>query len=184
MWTYNTALSAQTIYGDSAWIDYNFPVSSLGRGASPPDFIQLSSTGIYVAGFDGVNTVEQVFGSIEMNHNWAEGTVIKPHVHWLPSSAAAGNVKWYLTYTLTQDGDVEPSSTTISVTTATNSTAWENLRSDFPDIVTTGKVIGAQFSFRFYRDPDDDTYAADAAAKTIGLHVQVNSLGSRQVGIK
>jgi hypothetical protein len=176
-------------HGDArAWVDYNFGVGALSRGASAPDLISLSATSIQTLGFDGVNTLEQVSATLELNHNWAEGTIIKPHVHWYPSTAGAGSVEWFMEYVIVEDGAVVPASTTIAILQAAGGVAWYPKFAAFPDIVTTGVTIGAQMHIRLYRNPTagnpDDTYGADAALATFGLHVLVNTLGSRQVAIK
>jgi hypothetical protein len=76
------------------WVDFNVGAVSLGTGASAPGLIQLNGSNIYVLGFDGNVTSEQVFGSIEIDHMYKEGTDILFHVHWMPTTATAGNVKW------------------------------------------------------------------------------------------
>jgi hypothetical protein len=174
-------------YGDGrAWIDYNFGIGRLGLGASAPDRINMNATTIKVLAFNGVNITEEVSADIELNHNWTEGTMIIPHVHWMPTTAGAGNVNWQVEYTLTPDGTVAgASSTTINTIIATPGVAWQQERTNLPTITTPTLLIGTQASFRFFRDPtDNDTYGADAAIRTFGLHVILNSLGSRQVGVK
>jgi len=167
------------------WVDFNFGVGALTRGSAAPDLITIGSTSIETLGFDGVNTLEEVSAVAEMNHNWREGTIIKPHVHWLPSTNDTGNVHWQLEYVIIQDDAVAGAGRTIEVIQAAAETAWTQQFASFPDIVTTGLAIGAQIFFRLFRDPtDEDTYGADAAVATFGLHVQVDTLGSRQVGVK
>lgn len=165
-----------------AWIDFNFGVGSLTRGASAPDLITLSATNIQTLGFNGVNTPEQVSTVIEINHNWAEGTEIEPHVHWYATDGNAGNVKWQLEYVLVDghSGDTVPAPTTISVVSAAAG-AWVSIYEDFPGIDATGITIGYQMHIRLFRDPTDpqDTYGSDAALATMGLHVLVDTLGSR-----
>ena len=60
--------------------------------------------------------------------------------------------------------------------------------SEFDDIVLAETFdIGTQLGFALYRDPgaqNDDTYGADAALLTVGLHVLVDGLGSCQVAVK
>ncbi len=165
--------------------DFNFPVIGLGRGASLPDIINLNATSIKAAAFDGVNTTEEVYGFVEFPHAWKVESVIQFHVHWLPTTANVGNVNWQLEYTITEEGDTEPASTTINIAQAAGGVAWKNIRTNFADIVTTGKGLETQFSFRFFRDPTDtDTYGFDAAVKTIGLHVEMDMSGSRQINTK
>lgn len=49
-------------------------------------------------------------------------------------------------------------------------------------------LITSHMGFCLRRDPTagnpDDTYGADAALLTIGLHVQIDTLGSRQLVVK
>ena len=129
--------------------------------------------------FDGLATAEEVSGSVELQHDIVMD-VIKPHIHWFPTTAAAGNVKWNLAYTITNVGTLEPAETVLSTTTATPG-AIQSTISAFSDIDVSAFTHGAQFCFRLYRDPSDvaDTYGADVATKTLGLHVEIQSLGTR-----
>lgn len=165
------------------WVDYNIDLTALPNGASAPDLVALNGGTILVYAFDGGATTEQLFGKLEINHDWAEGTNIIPHIHWLPTTAAVGNVKWNLTYSWTDLSTAEPVATTISVVTATAGSAWFNQQSAFPEIPHEGRKVGSQFCFRLWRNPSDaqDTYTADAAIKTLGIHAQVDSFGSRKV---
>lgn len=170
--------------GDAVWLDFNFGIGGLARGASAPDLIALGTTSIETLGFDGINTPEEVSVALELNHNWKEGTNLKPHIHWYPTTAAAGNVNWQMEYVLVH-GNVVPASTIINVIVATPGVAWRSVFTNFPEIVTTGFVIGTQFHVRLFRDPtDNDTYGSDVALATFGVHVQIDTLGSRQVAIK
>jgi hypothetical protein len=47
-----------------------------------------------------------------------------------------------------------------------------------------GIKIGDQIAFRFFRDPTQDDYAGDAVVTTIGFHIQVDALGSRNISSK
>jgi hypothetical protein len=171
--------------GARAWIDFNFGVGGLTRGASAPDLIRLGATSIQTLGFDGVDTLEQVSTAIELNHNWADGTVIKPHLHWMPTRNRAGNVVWQLEYVLVPKGSSVGASMTITVTDIADG-AWVHKSVSFPDIETTGLTIDTQAFFRLFRDPShiDDNYRADAALATFSLHVLVDTLGSREIGTK
>jgi len=169
-----------------AWIDFNFGIGALRRGSAAPDLIDVGSTDIETLGFDGVNTLEEVSNALELNHNWAEGTTLRPHVHWYPTTNDAGNVKWNMDYVIVSSGAVVGAATTISVTQAAGGVAWTERYAALPDITTAGLVIGAQMHLRLYRDPndEDDTYGADAALATFGLHVLIDSLGSSSEATK
>lgn len=152
-------------------------------GASAPDLVAWNGGTISVYAFDGLAVSEQLFGTCEYNHEFAEGADIYPHVHWAATTAAAGNVKWNLTYVWDNPGEGPSAETTISAVTAAPGVAWRLTKSGFPTITGTGKKIGSQFQFRLWRDPADaqDTYGADAVIQTMGIHALVDSSGS--VGI-
>lgn len=173
--------------GDATtWCDFNFGVNALARGGSAPDLITVGSTAIEVLGFDGINTTEEVSVVLEMDHMWKEGSTIYPHVHWLPTTDDAGDVKWQLEYVVVQDNDVMGASTTISILQAAGGVAWTQKRANFPSVNLAGFLIGAQFYARFFRDPTDgdDDYGADAAVATFGLHIEQDTTGSRRVTLK
>jgi len=172
--------------GALAWIDYNFGVGALGTGASAPDLVEIDSSGIFLRGFDGNVTSEQVFFSLELNHDWAEGTSIEPHVHWMPTTATTGTVVWYMAYGLTSVTSPTFTYTTISVTEQiTQASQWQGFYTEFSEVDMTGYPIGTQWDARFYRVPTGvDTYGDDAAVSTVGLHVQVDTLGSREEASK
>lgn len=162
--------------------DINFSIIGLGLGASAPDRGTLAGGTIEYLFFDGVATTEEVSGAVEIDHD-VRLAVIKPHIHWFPTTTGAGNVKWNLTYTITNVGTAEPAETTISVTSAAGG-AIASQMSNFPDIDVSSFTAGSQFCFRLWRNPADaaDTYGADVGTKTFGLHVEIQSLGTRTVG--
>lgn len=158
----------------------------MGAGASAPDLVAINGGTIQYRAFDGNAITEQLFAGFEMNHNWAEGTPAGPHAHLNFTNAAAGNVKFFLTYTFDVEDSVDPVETTISAIVAAPGVQWANKYIIFPEIALPTIKIGSQFSCRIYRVPTDpqDTYGFDVILKTFGLHVLVNSLGSRQLSTK
>ena len=169
------------LYGDAtSWVDINIDLVQGALGASAPDIGTIGGGTITHLLFDGVSTTEEISGHVELQHN-IKFDVIKPHIHWTPATTDAGNVKWNLTYSITNVGDAD-SETTISVVDAAGG-AVESQVVGFGDIDVSSYGPGSQFSFRLFRDPTDgdDTYAHDAATKTMGLHVEVQSFGTRGV---
>lgn len=176
--------------------DINLGSALLSLPASTqPDEVQLldeagGATGIYTWGFD-IN--ELVSGVFEMQHDYKEGTNLSFHVHWSGNDAPTDTdyVQWQLTYTNARDNNTINAATPIVIETAYD-TQYEMIRSDFPDIVgTTGGVdggnikIGDQFYFKLKRiAADGDAYAGDAVVATLGVHYQIDTIGSRQQGTK
>jgi hypothetical protein len=170
----------------SLWDDIIIMPESLGSGASSPDLTTFSGT-ILAYAFDGNVTSEQLYGGFEIPHTYKEGTTLRPHIHWSPSNANAGNVKWKLDYVICDKntgGFTSPA--TISAIQETGSQSLKNNVVEFDIISGTDIRIGCIVKFRLYRDPTDvnDTYASDAFLLSLGIHHEVNSDGSRQVFIK
>lgn len=169
------------------WNDINFPGANLGAGASAPDLVTLFGAGnVLGRAFDGNATTEQLYSSDELLHGYVEGSNIYFHIHWMPTTAEAGNVKWQLEYSWVNAGAVAAAPTTISATVAAAGAAWTHQMTTFTAINGEGKKIGSQFAFRLFRNPSDaaDTYEADAALLSCGIHYQVDATGSREVGTK
>lgn len=171
-------------YGEATtWQDINFDVGALGAaaGASGPTYGTLAGGTIKRAQFVNSRSTE-INGALEVDHE-VRLVTIKPHFHALAMSTTTGNAKFSMAYTVTNGGQTEPTETVISVTFAIDGTLGKNYSVGLPDIDISACSAGCQFSFRFYRDPADaaDTHAGDLGLKTFGLHVEIQSLGTRDV---
>jgi len=178
------------------WKDINLGAAMLSLPvATQPDEVQIvdelgANTGIYTWGF-AIN--ELVSGVFEMQHDYWEGTDVTFHVHWGGNDAPTGTdyVRWELSYTIVRDDNTINAVTALEVETAYD-TQYEWLRSSFAAIDgSTGGVdggnihIGDQFFFKLKRIAAvGDAYAGDALVATLGLHYQVDTMGSRQIGTK
>ena len=169
------------------WNDINFPGLNFSVGAASPPSLSLSygSGRIAHRHFNGSATLNECWSGDEILHGYVEGTDIHLHIHWMPVDANSGNVKWQLEYSWQNVGDVG-SPTTISVVTAAGGTAWKHQFAEFPVVPGAGKTINGQFSFRLFRNPSDaqDTYNSAAALLSVGLHYQVDRIGSKEIGTK
>jgi hypothetical protein len=170
------------------WDDLRIPGTSVRFGASSPDIAPfLGAGGLYLPAFDGAGTSEQVFFTVQFPHGYKLGTDICPHVHWSPTTADAGNVKWNLEYTWVEIGGTFAASATIDVTDAASGTAWDHQVAGFADINGSGiTTVSSMLVGRLYRDPTDgaDTYGADASLLEIDFHHQIDTIGSLQATSK
>jgi len=167
--------------------DINMSGQALGPGATPPAVVNIAGSTIRAYAFIGTGgTQDELHGSCEILHDYLEGSDIVPHVHWSPTTAGAGDVKWQLSYIWINRGGTAGASTVISVVTAAGGTAWVGHISSFPAISGAGMEIGSRFMYRIFRDPADaaDTYGADAVLYDIGIHYQADTVGSRTVTAK
>jgi hypothetical protein len=172
----------------TTWRDDNFAGVALAIGASAPDLIAFNGGTVYVRAFDGNVTMEQLFGGTEYNHEGKEGADISLHLHWAPTTANTGNVKWQAAYWWFNANDASPGAETIiSVVQAAGGVAWKPQKIAFPTVSGAGKKIGSQIGIRLFRDPSDaaDTYPNDAViAFTFGIHYECDSDGSREITTK
>jgi hypothetical protein len=162
--------------------DLNFPALSLTKSASltPNLGAILGSGGIQGYLFNGAGQTNEVFGAGEILHSYEQGTNLYPHIHWMASTANAGNVTWFLEYSIANTLGTYTSTTTINVTTATTNAAWVHIFSSLPTINGAGLNIGSQIVFRLYRNSSatTDTYGYDASLISFGIHYKTNSFGS------
>jgi len=164
--------------------------------AQAPDVVQFvdeggANTGIYTYGWD---IGEAASGSIEVPHEYKEGTDLSFHIHFNISAAPTGtdNVQWQLTYTISRNGETLDAPRVINTPDVPVDTQYQAYLGICPNISgTTGGVnggsieIGDQFLFSLERvAATGDAFAGDALVETAGIHYQVDTMGSRQIATK
>ncbi|HEC65891.1 MAG TPA: hypothetical protein ENI23_11405 [bacterium] len=166
--------------------DINMGAAVLTRPAvSQPDEVNFvdeagADTGIASLGFA---VGEKVSGNFEIQHDYKEGTDLVFHIHWQGSVAPSGTdkVKWQLTYTVSQSETTLNATTTIVIETDFD-TQYEFKASAFPTITGTNFNIEDQFLFTLERiAASANEYSGDAIVATVGIHYEVDTIGSRQV---
>jgi hypothetical protein len=167
------------------WDDINLGGATLpaNPGASPGRVEFKTSGGVDMGILTlALDTGEKVDGAFEMSHKYAEGTNFTPHLHWQGIAAVGGasdRARFVMTYALARDGAlvVAPVST---VASSLFTTRYAFARTEFPAIVGTTVKIGDQFLFNLKRtSAGTDNYAGEALLATVGIHYQVNTMGSR-----
>lgn len=161
------------------WDDLRVPATQFKSGVSTkPDF-DFTEVGY---AFDPTDD-ETVYITVQMPHNWAEGTDVKPHIHWM--SQAAGDVVWQLEYRWTNVGEIAASGFT-SMTAWTPVFTWtsgmlHNITS-MGTIAGAGKTLSSMMQVKLTRLGTDgaDTYGIDALMLELDLHYQIDGLGSEQ----
>ena len=167
----------------TVWNDINVGASTLAKPvASQPAETQFvdevgANTGIYGPGFaDG----DKVSGSIEIPHDYKEGSDITFHIHWQGAAAPTGTdyVKWQVTYTVGQAGETLDA-VTILPSADVAVVQYDFSLTSFTAITGTNFNIGDQFIFTLDRiTADGDAYAGVAIAATVGLHYECDTIGS------
>jgi hypothetical protein len=172
--------------GDNRWRDFLVPASSFGAGASAPDPITIIGN-LRGYGFDGGVTTEQMYTEIEMNHDaklGVAGAVLRPHVHFAPSTASVGTVLWQMEYAHMPANGTISAVTTATALSTTSGVTWHHAIVSFPTISAENYNIGDYLVIRLFRDPTADTYPNDALFLGFGVHYQVDSNGSQQEYVK
>jgi hypothetical protein len=165
------------------WDDLRTPLSSARIGVNAPTLANFRD-GLYALRFDA-GTMNEAFLEAQLPHGWAEGTEIRPHVHWSPgNSTNTGSVVWKLEYTwanaVNPPGNTWPASSTLTVTQAATGTAYAHQIADLGGIDGTGFRISSVLVCRLYRDASNaaDTFTGGAFAISFDIHHQLESDGS------
>lgn len=167
-----------------AWEDLRIPVTAVGTaGLNDPDWVKVTddgggSQGVYTYGFSAT-VEEEIFFNVQLPHGWEEGSDIKPHCHWLPSSTNTGTVRWGMEYTWANIGAAYGNSAIIYAEQAGSGTTNFHQLAEFSDISGTGKTSSSMLIVRFFRDAThaNDTYTADALLLEVDFHFIISQIG-------
>lgn len=167
------------------WRDNVSPFVLKGSGPNNPSWA-LFRNGIY-GYFFSASAMQEVWLSFHIDHDYAMGTVLFPHIHWSPNTTSTGTVRWGIEYSVAKGhqqvtGGDFPATTTVYVE--------QNIESNsryrhFVTEVAIGDAIPAtnvepdtMILCRFFRDAShvNDTFP-DAVMGIMGdLHYQVGTL--------
>ena len=171
----------------TAYNDINLTLVPQTAGAAIPATIAFNGdTILKCIAFSGTNiTPDELPSSLEVLHDYKEGTDIEFHVHWYPINTTVANVKWQLRYSWFNKNGAAAAGATAFVISAASGVAWQE-QTAVITLSGTGKLMGSRLVFSLFRDATDaaDTYAFNAAVTDMGLHYQRDSLGSRTQGAK
>lgn len=165
----------------SGWNDL---VGEIGvRGGSPnaPTFTNYKG-GLYLYSFDS-NSTNECFIEFHVNHDYVHGTMMYPHMHFIPSTNNSGVVRWGFEYTWARRSDSTgqvsfPSTNTLYVnfTVSANQIDYHHVAemSDGNGIPGTGIETDAVVLLRVFRDAGDpaDTYPDPVFGFYVDLHYQ------------
>jgi hypothetical protein len=158
-------------------------------GGAAPDSVAHTIGGVarQLYSFDGNATVEILSGSFEIPHDWKVDSEIEIHIHWRPSTTGTGNVEWHFDWEYsTPQGAPVPKTALSGVATIPAAQQYWHKLDQIGLINATGFSLGGKIGFNLRRSPSgiNDTYGADALLEQIAMHVEIDTLGSRQRYIK
>ncbi len=134
----------------------------------------------------GLAVGEGFSGELEMQHDYKEGSNITFHVHFEGIAAPTGTdkVQFQLTYTVGHT-DTTLAPVTIITVEVDFDTQYEFKIVSFAPISGSGIHIEDQFLFTFQRiAASADEYGGEALIATVGIHYEVDTVGSRQILVK
>jgi hypothetical protein len=170
--------------GQEIWENIEPNHFSIASANQAPEAVSCSIiTNMLLYGFRDGNHVDEIFACFEMPHDYKPGTVIRPHIHWMPDVSAAGNVKWSFSYSI---GDDNVPFTTEATVTAVQAAAGANLyhsKEFTPEINSEVINGGSIIMVRLFRNAADeqDTYPGIAMLLSLGIHYQSKNVGSAGV---
>jgi hypothetical protein len=173
----------------TVWDDLRIEPIAKGTGSNNPSFANWAG-GISLYEFDNATagSEKEVWFNVQMPHGWKEGSVVEPHIHWLPKTAGTAGqvVRWGLEYSKSAiGGTFSTTTTTVYGTTIVGggaiTTANAHLLTDFASIDMTGDTISTVLVCRLFRNSSDaaDTYTGTAGLLYIDWHVELDAMGSK-----
>lgn len=164
----------------TVWDDNILPAAGLNIGGTPPTLISYN-TGFASAYSFGNTTNNSMFGWAELPHRYASGTDMDVHVHFSPISAltAGQTIIWTYRYDVSS---MNSSTHTTGTFTGTyivpvgGLPAWSHVYLDLGTLSGVSRSMGDHIGFEIVRDIG--TVTTNICLMTVGIHHQVDSLGS------
>jgi hypothetical protein len=129
--------------------------------------------------FDGEMT--ECFANFHIDHDYAPGTALYPHIHWACGSSTSGTVRWGVEYSYAKGHGQEPFSepVTIYVEQTSDGTPYKHYVAEVSDaqaIPGTGIETDGILICRFFREGAhvNDTLECDAFVFCVDLHYQAS----------
>ena len=182
--TEKTVVLTQTVTDDV------YPSSvSVAIGATAPSFSTYNG-GLRAYEFTGAATDKDLQVGYQLNHTYAQGTDIVPHIHITFTSGAADATKtiiFDLEYEWQDIGTTGAYGTTTvrgTHTIAANNTVYRNTVINFGNIAGAGKKISSTFMTRLVRMQSVDTFGSSCWLLSADIHIFKDTQGSRQPFVK
>ena len=174
---------AAAINGQSVWEDLSFQaagINPLGAAdAASYDTTTYPGTLLFVGNLDN-----NIAGVAQMPHAWAEGTAVRPHIHWTKTTADASGlaVDWKMRFAVANIGTALPAmSAFVDGTLASGdlTTQEKHNLTAFGDLSMTGATVSAIVVWELVRYGSTDAYNSNARLLAVDFHYQRNTSGSR-----
>ncbi len=185
----NTGTTTQTLNGrivlagsGLAWDDLRVDANSVKLPSSdPPTWTAYKGSLVLAFSDAAAGHEEGIYFTVQMPHNYLEGSAIYPHVHFVPQDNTGGNARWGLTYTWANLNAAFPAEETINVDAACGTTTDAHKMGTLTAITGTGKTISSMLICRLFRNSShaNDTYNGKSVyLLEFDIHYQIDSFGS------
>lgn len=123
--------------------------------------------------------LSEAHASFHVDHDYALGTKLYPHIHWAVNTTATGTIRWGIEYTVARGHGQEPFGPTVTVYVeqASDGTQYKHY---VAEVSEANAIDGALYNIepdtlilcRFFRDGThpNDTLNADAFVFCVDLH--------------
>jgi hypothetical protein len=175
----------QNSTGNYGWRDLQSPFTvRTSNSQNNPSWIVLFN-GMQGLAFSK-STMNQVWVDFHIDHDYAMGTNLYPHVHWCPTTVDGGVVRWGIEYTVAKGHQQQafPATTTVYIEqTIQPNSQWMHFVGETSDLDAISSVDvepDTVIKVRFFRDAahPNDTYDAVVHAWQGDIHYQTGRLSS------
>lgn len=155
-------------------------VAMVGRGGPTEPPIQQFKDNIYMLAFSQ-SQMQEVFVSFHIDHDYAVGTNMYPHVHWSCQTGVTGTVRWGFEYSVAKGHQQQAfnGSTIVYVEQATTGVPYMHYVAEVSDANSIPSSLlepDTIILMRIFRDAEhaNDTLDAQAFGVCVDLHYQVD----------
>jgi hypothetical protein len=154
-------------------------------GGTAPTFAAFKGN-VYQYSFSA-SAQNEVHSSVELQHDYMEGTDIEVHVHWAQSGTDNKNIVWGVEYTIANmETGVFGNTVALEAVDAAAGVALTHQYLSLGTIAGAGRKIGDVIAFMAYRKAaaGTDTLTDTAFLLEIGFHYKCDTIGSRSTTVK
>ena len=180
--------TANILVGNAfGWTDLKAPIQA-GLGQTDPT-LTVYRDGIVLPAFQD-NKTDEFQAQFHINHDYAPGTNLYPHVHYTVNTTNTGTVRWGFEYTVAKGhqqagtDSVFEATTTVYVEQAIDGTQYKHYIAEIADVdaIDSVKVEPDSVTLvRVFRDSGhaNDTFVGDIFGITVDIHQQVGRFATK-----
>ncbi len=179
-WVVDQLERLEPLVNQDTWDDLRAPASNLKAGLTSPT--QNNTYGWLEFAH---NRDEFAFTQFQLPHHWSPGTLLKPHVHWMKTTSAVGEVEWELSYRWAKIGEVMDAAWTVladfTPDVSDGDTQYQHALTSLGEITTDGIQLSDMLICKLTRLGTSysgaNHYTAPAALLEFDIHYKRSSMG-------